>query len=156
MTVGQVFQVSSLSIFGDKGFQGAEVKGSIRAGEDTYRLQTCFETVEAHSALLCFRFSIVAFKDRGAVGAGVITQPASDTLFGVYQYGTILFLFIDSFIRATVNTGWFFAVVARNPLEMDADVRETALLILIDSQIFEWSGWEVMPVLTSDAAGAAA
>jgi hypothetical protein len=31
MTVGQVFQVSSLSIFGDKGFQGTEVKGSIGA-----------------------------------------------------------------------------------------------------------------------------
>jgi hypothetical protein len=63
--------------------------------------------VEAHSALLCFKFSVVAFKDGGAVEAGVITRPASGTLFMVYQYGTILFLFIDNFIGATINTGEF-------------------------------------------------
>jgi hypothetical protein len=49
MTVGQVFQVSSLSIFNDKCFHGAEVKGSIRAGEDIYRLQTCLETVDVNN-----------------------------------------------------------------------------------------------------------
>jgi len=114
-----------------------------------------FQAVDAHCALLRLDINLITLENRRTIGANVIAYSAAITLLAVYQNCAVFRLLVDSLARATVNTGWLFAVVAGKPLKMNTYVGEAAFFILIDPQILERSWREGMPILTSDGTGLA-
>jgi hypothetical protein len=99
-------------------------------------LISLFETVDTHGALLCLDSRLIAFENRGAVRAGIPACPASVACLAIEQYSPVLLFFAKGSYRTLVNTERFFAMIAWHPLNVDAEVGKTALLILIDPQIF--------------------
>jgi hypothetical protein len=114
-----------------------------------------FEAVAAHCALLRLGFNLIALENRRAIRTNLIAYSAPITLLAVYQHRTIFRLLVDSLARTISDTGWFFAVVAGNPLKMNTYIGEAAFFIFIDPQVLERSWRECIPILTSDGAGVA-
>ena len=114
-----------------------------------------FEAVDAHCALLRLDIKLITLENKRTIGAKFIAYSAPITLLAVYQHRTIFRLLVDSLARTISDTGWFFAVVAGNPLKMNTYIGEAAFFIFIDPQVLERSWKERMPILASDGTGVA-
>jgi hypothetical protein len=114
-----------------------------------------FQAVDAHCALLRLDIKLITLENKRTIGAKFMAYSAPITLVAVYEHCAVFRLLVDSLARTIGDTGWLFAVVAGNPLKMNAYIGEAAFFIFIDPQVLERSWKEGMPILASDGTGVA-
>ncbi len=130
----------------------AEVERAQRAARRARGLHALGQAVYAHGALAHLGARLVGGEARRAVGARVVALPAAVALVLVDEHGAELVLLVEGAVRARLRARRVLAVAAGERQRMQADVRERALLPLVDAHPLLGARLEAVPVLARDAA----
>ena len=152
---GHALAVAHVAVLLDELVERAEVEGAQRAGRSAGGLHALGQTVDAHGALAHLAVGLIGGELGRAVGAGVVALAAAGALVLVHQHCAVLVLLVQGATLADRHAGGVLAVSAAEGQRVQAQVRERALLPLVDAHPLLGARLDLVPVLAGDAAGLA-